>query len=50
LLLAEFDRHGTPEPTVRFPDLARPRRSLRFFDRYLEPQIYWHRLLQGKVS
>jgi sulfide:quinone oxidoreductase len=50
LLLAEFDRHGIPEPTVRFPDLARPRRSLRVFDRYLEPQIYWHRLLQGKVS
>jgi sulfide:quinone oxidoreductase len=50
LLLAEFDRHGTAEPTVRFPDLARPRRSLRFFDRYVEPHLYWHRLLQGKVS
>jgi sulfide:quinone oxidoreductase len=50
LLLAEFDRHGTPEPTVRFPDLARPRWSLRVFDRYVEPHIYWNRLLQGKVS
>jgi sulfide:quinone oxidoreductase len=50
LLLAEFDRDGNAEPTVRFPDLARPRRSLRLFDRYLEPTIYWNRLLQGKVS
>ena len=50
LLLGEFDRDGTPEPTFRFPDLVRPRRSLLLFDRYLEPSIYWHRLLKGKVS
>jgi sulfide:quinone oxidoreductase len=50
LLLGEFDRAGRPEPTVRFPDLVRPRRSLLLFDRYLEPQVYWHRLLRGKVS
>ena len=50
LLLGEFDRHGRPEPTVRVPDLVRPRRSLLFFDRYLEPQVYWHRLLKGKVG
>ncbi|QHT57638.1 FAD-dependent oxidoreductase [Cellulomonas sp. H30R-01] len=50
LLLAEFDRRGRPEPTVRVPDLARPRRSLLLFDRYLEPPIYWRRLLRGKVS
>ena len=50
LLLGEFDRDGTPDPTVRWPDLARPRRSLLVFDRYLEPRIYWHRLLKGKVS
>lgn len=49
LLLAEHDRDGRPEPTVRFPDLTRPRRSLRLFDRYLQPSIYWRRLLQGKV-
>jgi sulfide:quinone oxidoreductase len=50
LLLAEFDRDGRPEPTVRVPDLARPRRSLLVFDRYVEPQVYWRRLLRGKVT
>ena len=50
LLLAEFDRDGNPRPTVRTPDLTRPRRSTFVFDRYLEPQIYWHRLLTGNVS
>ncbi|WP_454048597.1 NAD(P)/FAD-dependent oxidoreductase [Cellulomonas sp. Marseille-Q8402] len=50
LLLAEFDRDGVPQPTVPFPELARPRRSLLLFDRFLEPQIYWRRLLPGKVS
>ncbi|GIG41791.1 NAD(P)/FAD-dependent oxidoreductase [Cellulomonas phragmiteti] len=50
LLLAEHDRDGHEEPTVPFPDLGRPRRSLYLFDRYLEPQVYWHRLLRGKVS
>ncbi|MCR6688791.1 FAD-dependent oxidoreductase [Cellulomonas sp.] len=50
LLLAEFDRDGTPDPTFRFPDLVRPRRTLLAFDRFLEPPVYWHRLLKGKVS
>lgn len=50
LLLAEFDRDGRPEPTTSVPDLVRPRRSLLLFDRYVEPQVYWHRLLKGKVS
>ena len=50
LLLAEFDRDGRPEPTTTLVDLVRPRRSLLLFDRYLEPQVYWHRLLKGKVS
>ncbi|KAE8765307.1 NAD(P)/FAD-dependent oxidoreductase [Georgenia thermotolerans] len=49
LLLAEFDRDGHPEPSVSTPDLARPRRSTFVFDRYLEPRIYWHRLLKGNV-
>lgn len=50
LLLAEFDRHGTPEPSVPVVDLARPRPSLLVFDRYLEPLIYWHKLIKGRVS
>ena len=50
LLLAEHDRDGIARPTLPFPDLVRPRWSLWFFDRYLEPPIYWRRLTQGKVS
>ena len=50
LLLAEFDREGRPEPSVPVVDLARPRPSLLLFDRYLEPRIYWHKLLPGRVS
>lgn len=50
LLLAEFDRERRPEPSVPFPDLVRPRRSTFVFDRYLEPQVYWRRLLRGHVS
>jgi sulfide:quinone oxidoreductase len=50
LLLAEFDRDGKPQPTLSTPDLARPRRSTFVFDRYLEPQVYWHRLLKGNVQ
>lgn len=50
LLLAEHDRDGRPEPTLSAVDLVRPRRSLLVFDRYLEPPVYWHRLLRGKVS
>lgn len=49
LLLAEYDRDAQPQPTVPFPDLRRPRPSTLLFDRYLEPSIYWHRLLRGKV-
>ena len=45
-----FDRDGVARPTLPFPDLVRPRWSLWFFDRYLEPPIYWRRLTQGKVS
>lgn len=50
LLLAEHDRTGHEQPTIPFPDLVRPRRSTYLFDRYVEVQVYWHRLLRGKVS
>lgn len=50
LLLAEHDRHGHAEPTFPVVDLVRPRRSTLLFDRYLQPPVYWHRLLRGKVS
>ena len=50
LLLAEFDRAGRHQPSVPFPDLVRPRLTTWAFDRYVEPHIYFRRLLQGKVS
>ncbi|MFC4555016.1 NAD(P)/FAD-dependent oxidoreductase [Georgenia faecalis] len=50
LLLAEFDRDGEPEPTTRHPDLVRPRAATFAFDRYVEPLVYWRRLLRGHVS
>ena len=50
LLLAEFDRDGSPEPSVPVVDLVRPRLLTWAFDRYVEPQVYFRRLLQGKVS
>lgn len=49
LSLAEFDRHGTPTPSVSVIDLTVPRRPLWFFDRYVEPVVYYRRLLRGKV-
>lgn len=49
LLLAEFDRDGRPQPSVPLVDLVRPRVLTWAFDRYLEPIIYFRRLLQGKV-
>lgn len=49
LLLAEVDRHGRPPLSARLTRLARPRRLTWVVDRYVLPQVYWHRLLKGKV-
>lgn len=49
LLLAEFDRTGAPQPTVRWPDLTAPSRALWAFDRYVEPVVYFRALLKGRV-
>ena len=49
LLLAELDRAGCPQPSVPFLDLVRPRLLTWAFDRFLEPQVYFRRLIQGKV-
>lgn len=50
LLLAEFDRDGRSRPSIPFPDLTRSRLTTWVFDRYVEPHVYFRRLLQGKVS
>ncbi|GAB7191168.1 FAD/NAD(P)-binding oxidoreductase [Kineococcus sp. NUM-3379] len=47
LMLVQADREG---PRPLFPrDPFAPRRSAWWFDRYALPQIYFHRLLRGKV-
>jgi sulfide:quinone oxidoreductase len=49
LLLVEVDRSGELEPTVPFPDLLEPRRTTWAVDRYALPQVYWKRILRGRV-
>ena len=49
LMLGEVDRDGRPQPTVPFVDLTKPRAVTWWVDRYALPQVYWRRLLRGKV-
>ena len=48
-MLDEVDRDGTASPSIPFLDPFKPRRFTWLFDRYGLPQVYWGRLLQGKV-
>lgn len=50
LLLAEFDRHGRPAPSMPWVNLARPRRVTWWYDRYVQPQLYSRGILRGRVS
>jgi sulfide:quinone oxidoreductase len=47
LMLVQADRKG-PRP-LTLPDPFAPRRSAWWFDRYVLPQVYFRRLLRGKV-
>ncbi|MGY1741647.1 MULTISPECIES: NAD(P)/FAD-dependent oxidoreductase [unclassified Blastococcus] len=49
LSLTEVDRDGRPSPSVPFVDPVRPRRATWWFDRYALPQVYWRRILRGRV-
>ena len=49
LMLDEVDREGRASPSVPFLDPFIPRRWTWFFDRYVLPQVYWRRILRGKV-
>ncbi|MFN3339721.1 MAG: NAD(P)/FAD-dependent oxidoreductase, partial [Dietzia sp.] len=49
LMLAEHDRDGVPAPSVRGIDLTVPRLSTYAFDRYLQPIVYFRKLLRGRV-
>ena len=50
LVLAEFDRAGAITPSVPLIDLVKPRRLTWAYDRFLQPQLYWHSILKGRVS
>jgi sulfide:quinone oxidoreductase len=49
LVLTEVDREGRPTPSVPFLDPFTPRRATWFFDRYVLPQVYFRRILRGRV-
>jgi sulfide:quinone oxidoreductase len=49
LLLTEVDRDGRPTPSVPLLDPFTPRRATWFFDRYVLPQLYFRRILRGRV-
>ena len=49
LMLNEVDRNGRPAPSVPFLDPFEPRRWTWLVDRYVLPQIYWRRILRGRV-
>ena len=49
LMLDEVDREGRASPSVPFLNPFIPRRWTWFFDRYVLPQVYWRRILRGKV-
>jgi len=49
LVLVEVDRDNRPTPSVPFVDPTRPRRLTWWADRYALPQVYWRRILRGRV-
>ena len=49
LTLTEVDRGGRLTPSVPFVDPITPRRVTWWADRYALPQVYWRRILRGRV-
>lgn len=50
LIAGEFDRTGAIASSLpRFVDSLKPRRTAWVFDRYGLPQIYWRRILRGRL-
>lgn len=50
LVLAEFDRDGRITPSIPVIDLVKARRFTWFYDRYLQPLLYWYSILKGRVK
>lgn len=50
LIAAEFDRSGEVASSLpSFVDPLKPRKTAWAFDRYGLPQVYWHRILKGRL-
>jgi sulfide:quinone oxidoreductase len=50
LIPGEFDRSGAVSSSLpRWLDPLKPRRSAWAFDRYGLPQVYWHRIVKGRL-
>jgi sulfide:quinone oxidoreductase len=49
LVLDEHDRDGRPAPSVPGIDLFAPRRMTYAFDRFVQPVVYFRKLLRGRV-
>ena len=49
LMLVEIDREGRSAPSAPVVDLTEPRRSTWLFDRYGLLQVYYRRILRGRV-
>ena len=49
LVLVEVDREGRSAPSAPVIDLTKPRRSTWLFDRYGLLQVYYRRILRGRV-
>lgn len=50
VVLAEFDREGRITPSIPLIDLVKARRFTWFFDRYLQPRLYWYSILKGRIK
>jgi len=48
-VLDEHDRDGRPAPSVPGIDLFAPRRMTYAFDRFVQPVVYFRKLLRGRV-
>ncbi|HEU5486123.1 MAG TPA: hypothetical protein VFU98_14535, partial [Microlunatus sp.] len=45
----EYDRHLQVRRSLPVPDQIRSRRIWWWLDRHVLPQVYWHRILKGRI-
>jgi sulfide:quinone oxidoreductase len=49
LSFGEYDRQFRVHRSLRVPDQITARRAWWWLDRYALPQIYWHRIIKGRL-